>query len=681
MHRHAGIYVAAALAATILSGPASADLTGDHEPFAGRAVALEPFADYQRRAFYVPADDGVRLAMTVYLPTDGPDVDQFPVLLWYMPGHRESINPATGEIESAFAEEDIEFFTAHGYALAAAEMRGSGASFGVRELDRGPQIGKDGRALVDWIAKQEWSDGTVGMVGLSYQGFSQYATAAEQPAALKAIFPEIAGFDDYTSMFYPGGILVRSLSEFASESIKRDDQNFFEPDGRRPRLPSVPVIDEDNDGELADEIPLDKDGSGSFLDDGPPTYSDVSSRLHIYYLATKDHLENTNLTVESLEAAPHRDSKLAMSPYSYADIDPGIKPARIAESGIATYHRGGWFDYHARDSVMWHATLEGHSPTRLMMAPTAHGGFPSDNPDDLYFSGPYFKLFGDNSTTRSSLNREKLRFFDFYVRGIDNGFDDEPPVLLYVMGEGWRTESEWPLARQQDAVLYFGAQGGLSRAPAEPGIDRYRVDLDADSSTEGANRWNYRLAFAKSPMMVTEKNGRRQSYTTENLDEDLEVTGHPIVSVTVSADTPSADLFIYLEDVTPDGDVYMVTEGQLRGNYPAVRPMQTLVRYDEGPAVVPQLPWHRFAEQDYVAAPFADGRRVQYEIDLMPTSWVFKEGHRLRVSITGADRPSFELHPDFATEDAESPVLSIHTGAASSIRLPVIPRSPGRQPE
>src|SRR5690606_33664912 len=151
----------------------------------------------------------------------------------------------TGEITSAYTNEDLDFFTSHGYALAAAEMRGSGASFGVRELDRGPQIGKDGKVLVEWLAARDWSNGAVGMVGLSYQGFSQYATAAEKPAALKAIFPEIAGFDDYTSMFYPGGIFVRSLSEFATDSIRRDDQNYYEPAGRRPRLPSVPVIDED----------------------------------------------------------------------------------------------------------------------------------------------------------------------------------------------------------------------------------------------------------------------------------------------------------------------------------------------------------------------------------------------------------------------------------------------------
>ena len=94
-------------------------------------------------------------------------------------------------------------------------MRGSGASFGFRVIDRGPQIGKDGRELVDWIARQPWSTGKVGMIGASFQGFSQFATAAEQPRALKAIFPEIAGFDDYTSLYYPGGILNVAIARVA----------------------------------------------------------------------------------------------------------------------------------------------------------------------------------------------------------------------------------------------------------------------------------------------------------------------------------------------------------------------------------------------------------------------------------------------------------------------------------
>ena len=69
------------------------------------------------------------------------------------------------------------------------------------------------------------------MIGASFQGFSQFATAAERPKALKAIFPEIAGFDDYTSLYYPGGILNVALARVAYAAMGRDDRNEFDPTG------------------------------------------------------------------------------------------------------------------------------------------------------------------------------------------------------------------------------------------------------------------------------------------------------------------------------------------------------------------------------------------------------------------------------------------------------------------
>ncbi|WP_187276636.1 CocE/NonD family hydrolase [Parahaliea maris] len=643
-----------------------------YNPLAEHAIPRPLYTSYQRQAFYVPMEDGTRLAATVYTPAQGPDRGRFPAILWYMPGHRESIDLDTGEIVSAFSTAEIAFYTSHGYALVAAEMRGSGASFGQRELDRGPQVGRDGKALIDWIAGQPWSSGAVGMVGRSYQGFSQYATAAERPTALKAIFPEIAGFDDYTSMFYPGGILVEALSASASASIARDDQNHYAPTEKRRRLPSVPVIDEDGDGELVDEIPLDQDGDGAFLDDGPPLYADGQERSDLYYLATREHLANANLTVEKLAAAPYRDSAIDDTPYSYVDIDPADRVARIASSGIAVYHRGGWFDYHARDTVMWHATLAGHTPSHLLMAPTAHGGLLNKTLAD-YRSGPYFSFFNDSWSSEQGLNREKLRFFDHYLRGIDNGFADNPPVLLYVMGQGWRYEHEWPLARQALTAFYFQADGSLGVSPGQ-GVSRYRVDFNADSRTDGANRWNYRLASSHSVMQAAAANGQRLSYTGPVLAAATEVTGHPVVHLQLSSSHPEGDVYVYLEDVAPDGRVLLVTEGQLRANYAGLKPVQAMLGPGARVAVRPALPWHGYGADDYQPAPFADGRVVNIVLDLMPTAWVFKAGHRIRLSVTAADHPSFARHPALGGLSADqAPEYRVQLGEGSKLVLPVIP--------
>jgi putative CocE/NonD family hydrolase len=576
------------------------------------------------------------------------------------------------------SDADLAFFTGRGYVIAIAEMRGSGASFGTRVLDRGPQIGNDGKDLVDWIARQPWSDGRVGMIGASYQGFSQYATAAERPAALRAIFPEIAGFDDYTSMFHPGGILNVALSAFASANIVRDDLNYYEPAARRPRLPSAPVVDEDGDGELADEIPIDADGDGDFLNDGAPRYRDGRKRDDIYYRATLEHRANSNLTIEKLQAAPYRDSKVADTEHTYADIDPAQRPAAIAASGIAVYNRGGWFDYHARDTTMWFATLQGRTPTRMMMAPTGHGGLPAESGEAIYRAGPYLALFGDRTSTNAMMNREKLRFFDRYVLGLDNGFEREPPVLIYVMGKGWRRETEWPLARERRVRYSFDAGGRLRETPGASGADEYRVDLRASSMSGEANRWNYGISTARAPLSLDASAPRRLRYDTDPLASDREITGHPIVELVVASTAPDGDFFIYLEDVAPDGSALLVTEGQLRASFHRLRPLDSIVGAP-GVHIRPELPWHGFAAADVDAAPFASDRAQRIKLDLMPTSWVFKQGHRIRVSVTGADYPSFALHPqlsranDPAAAATVVPTWSVKRGPGmSSLELPLI---------
>lgn len=121
----------------------------------------------------------------------------------------------------------------------------------------------------------------------------------------------------------------------------------------------------------------------------------------------------------------------------------------------------------------------------------------------------------------------------------------------------------------------------------------------------------------------------------------------------------------------------MVTEGQLRANYHRLQPLQGIVK--PGPdalEVRPGLPWQGFRRQDYRPAPFADGEVIQLTLDLMPTSWVFRPGHRIRLSIAGADNPSFARHPALAEEGVEPPTWTVHLGDVSKVVLPVIPAAP-----
>jgi putative CocE/NonD family hydrolase len=639
---HAPGRFTAQVALGLLLAVSAQSLCAAPQTYSAPGARAGEYAGYERHADYVAVADGTRLAVSWYVPSQGPAAARFPVLLWYMPGHRESIDPRSGALRPGMDPEELAFFTARGYAVAIAEMRGSGASFGFRVIDRGPQIGRDGRDLVNWIARQRWSNGKVGMIGASFQGFSQFATAAERPRALKAIFPEIAGFDDYTSLYYPGGILNVALARVAYAAMGRDDRNEFDPTSAPPRLPSVPVIDEDGDGALADEIPLDRNGNGNFLDDGPPRYADGKSRADVYWHATQEHQKNGILTSDKVTLARFRDSTLADTRYRYWDLDPGLKPERIAQAGIAVYNRGGWFDYHARDTTQWFGTLQGHTPVRLLMAPTGHAALPSPEAQVQGRGNAYLAYFDDRQTSNALVLNEKLRFFDRYLRGLANGFDAEPPVLIYVMGEGWRREEEWPLRRARPLRLWLGAHGRLGAVPGDAGVDDWQVDPQATSLSQGANRWNFGIAGAKAPMSLDGSLHRRLAYATEPLSEDREITGHPILEITLGASVESADVYAYLEDVAPDGSSLLVTEGQLRANYhrrqsaPDSLPAASRLR------VRPALPWPGFTQADFDPAPLAAGKTVRLVFDLMPTAWRFRAGHRIRLSLAGADRDSFE---------------------------------------
>jgi putative CocE/NonD family hydrolase len=201
------------------------------------------------------------------------------------------------------------------------------------------------------------------------------------------------------------------------------------------------------------------------------------------------------------------------------------------------------------------------------------------------------------------------------------------------------------------------------------------VDFRADSRSGGANRWNYGISSASEPMSLDGGGARRQHYTSAPLAAETEVTGHPVAAVTLSSTHANGDLFVYLEDVAPDGRSRLISEGQLRLNYPHLLPVQQMAGVPQSAIEVrPALPWQGFRRQDYVPDPLAGGRARRYTLDLQPTSWVFKTGHRIRVSLAGADSPSFARHPALDADQDPAPVWTIHCGAGQSqITLPVIP--------
>jgi len=165
------------------------------------------------------------------------------------------------------------------------------------------------------------------------------------------------------------------------------------------------------------------------------------------------------------------------------------------------------------------------------------------------------------------------------------------------------------------------------------------------------------------------------------LESDIEVTGHPVAHFWASSTAGNGDFFLYLEDVHPDGRAVLITENPMRAGFAGLKDINKIIlRGSTGVEVLPKLPWHGYEQADYVDGIFNGGNVVELKFDLMPTSWVFKKGHRIRLSSATSDWPTFRLDPALspsnnpAAPDNILPTVAIYRDAARSSRitLPVI---------
>ncbi len=678
-----------------------------------------PPQDFTKRTHQVPMRDGTLIAVDVFLPTKcaEPCEPPFPVVWEYTPYQRSTADPyvdflvgeLAGETSDASDSEVVQVLLSNGYAFARADMRGSGASTGWR-MDFMPEIMDDGKEIVDWMAAQSWCDGNIGMMGGSYLGWSQLAVASRAPEALKCIVPSVVPFDGFSNEVYPGGIYSYAFIQLWGAGMFVTDRNLFIPGSFEP---TIPALDEDGDGLYVDEIPLDQDFSGTFMDDypwpvepaDPPQYLDgVARTVHSYFNATMEHAEHPAGApgdYDMHEVAKDMyfiNAPLPVGGLTAYDLLNNLIPL-IMDSGIPVYNNGGWFDGFCKGTMKLYATMEVSNPSKLIVQPNYHGAMSQGFADYFGVDRNDFHRYSE------TVQQEMLRWYDHWLKGIENGIEDEAPIKIYVMnGEGWREENEWPLARQVVTSYFFEPNGALARSRTSDGTDLYAADFTHNSGfdlfdasffellgrpivtdTFTLNRYTALSGYTPTELPVrTEKDLKCLTYTSDPLAEDTEVTGHPIVHLWVSSTMDHGDLFFYLEDVDETGEAVLVTENPLRIGFAALYDDDEQIKPNPGVEVLPDLPWHGFEDAQYVDGILAGGNIVEVVNDLHPTSWVFRQGHRIRVSIACSDWPTFRLNPHLYAgegeptnipEDYTAPTITVHRSAVrpSRIELPVIP--------
>ncbi|WNE95163.1 CocE/NonD family hydrolase [Streptomyces luomodiensis] len=354
--------------------------------------------------------------------------------------------------------------------------------------------------------------------------------------------------------------------------------------------------------------------------------------------AVEQHQANTSLR-DMWRAAPYRDSYVdSVGTRPWTEYSVATYREAIERSGVPLYSYDGWDDDFRKESLVSAATLS--NPHKVLIGPWQHcenQGF--------------------------DIVAERHRFFDYWLKGIDNGIMDEPPVHYYTGsfdGTGqWRDTAQWPPRPSARQTRYYLADGptGTVDSVNDGGLTR-------DRPRGHGGKDDYTVDYSVScPDPVDQEqtcpqDAKGLTYTTAPLKRHTELTGHPVVSLRLSATSADGNVFAYLSDVAPDGTVRILTDGRLRL---ALRGTQ------RAPYDVLGTPWRRGDTAD--ARPMPSGKAERVDFDMLPLSSVVPAGHRLRITITGAD-----VRESDRTEVSPAPVYTVHRepARASSITLPVV---------
>jgi putative CocE/NonD family hydrolase len=544
--------------------------------------------------------DGVRLSADVYLPADGDG--PWPALLSRTPYD----NNLLMELGLFWAQE--------GYAYVAQDVRGrydSEGDFVPWDFET-----DDGYDTIDWIGRQPWCDGNVGMTGSSYVGQVQWQAAIAGHPLLKTIVPRVMGNNLWDSPHYQGGAFGLGVNAIW---------------GWRTMGRTMQRIDRFDWPAILRTLPL-------------RAMDERSGKHHPAFSTWLDHHDYDDY-------------------WRATAVDEHFDRYTIPVLQVC-----GWYDLYAGGMMANFAGLRAHAGSdlarrnqRIIMGPWTHPQAGNQPPGT---SNAGDRDFGQVSLLDTRLI--ELAWFDHWLKHIDNGVDREPPIKLFVMGADlWRDEHEWPLARTVWTPYYLHSGGHANTllgdgtlgpdAPGEEPSDSYVYNPDHPVPTMGGcNCCNPEVVpwgvFDQRPV---EMRSDVLVYTSPPLDRDVEVTGPVLVHLHASTDGPDTDFTAKLIDVYPDGTAWNLCDGIVRGRY----------RKGRGPAEL-----------------LTPGDIYEFVIDCWVTSNLFETGHAIRLEISSSNFPRFDrnlntgapIGDDASPRPARQRVL--HDAAhPSHVVLPIIP--------
>ncbi|HZT82351.1 MAG TPA: CocE/NonD family hydrolase [Gemmataceae bacterium] len=491
------------------------------------------------------------------------------------------------------------WFARRGYAYVAQDCRGRHDSEG--EFRPLRDEARDGYDTIEWAAAQPWSSGSVGTLGGSYLGWNQWLAATLRPPHLKCMVPLVSPPDPFYNVPYQYGAFC--LMDFDWVNLTSDHDN-------------------------QDSDELDRDA--------------------IY----------KHLPLLTMDEKAGRKSKTWREWVEHSTFDDYWKAvsyeAHYDRIDLPVLNISGWYDDDQPGTTRNFIALRklGRKNQKLLMGPWPHRVNTVTKLGILDF-GPSAQI---------DLRELERRWFDRWLKGVENGIDKEPPVRLFVMGANrWRDEDDWPPRRTRFTKYYFHSggranslfgDGSLSTdPPRQEKPDRYRYNPERPtpfitelSSAQIGGPDDYRPVQRRDDVLV---------YTTEPMAEDMEVTGPVVVKLFAASSARDTDWTAMLLDVYPDGYALRLCDGVIRARYRDSLEKPTLLE---------------------------PGKVYAYTIDCWSTSMVIKKGHRLRVQVASAAFPKFDRNPNTGHEPGKDAELRVadqtvyhDAGRPSHVVVPVVP--------
>ena len=511
--------------------------------------------------FYITMPDDTRLAARAWMPADAQDVP-VPAIVEYLPYRKRDQTAPRDEVNH-------QWFAENGYAGIRVDIRGNGESDGLMLDEYTIQELDDGKCVIAWLAEQDWCDGNVGMIGISWGGFNGLQIAELQPPALKAVITVCSTDDRYADdIHFAGGCMLTDNLTWSAQMM-----------GYTSRPPD-PQLRED------------------------------------WREIWRYRLENLPFLAANWISHQQRDEF-----WRHASVCENYSAIKAAVFAV-----GGWYDLYSNAIPRLLKGLE--SPSLGLVGPWVHRyphqAYPEPSMDFL---------------------SEALRFWDYWLKGIDTGIMNEPRLRAYIhdavtpqadyefMPGRFTGEHEWPTDNIEQTQWFLNSSG-IDKNPveSEPILINSPVDVGLAS---GRTCPGMRLGL-EHPLDQRVDDAKSQCFDSEVLDETIEILGTTYVELILSSNQPRAMVAVRLCDVHPDGSSFRVTYGLLNINQRET--------HDKDTELIP-------------------GQRYTIKIKLNDMGYRFAPGHKIRIAISTSYWPIAWPLPIPAT-------LSIYPGI-SKLFLPV----------